>query len=139
MNLDNVSPSDIDDEFWTECKDFTDQTGPFSKPGRWLTNDALKGRSHLWHEKYSLPHTTALGFVACRVTCKNLGIGAAERAWSGTKDIKDGKRANLGGESTEKRSILCMSARMNDACMMQKEREKIDAGPNGMFGDDNIK
>ena len=134
-----MSPSDIVDKFWTEYKDFTNQTGPFSKPGRWLTDNVLKGRSHLWHEKYSLPCTTVLGFVACCVTCKNLGIGAAERAWSGTKDIKDGKRANLGGESTEKRTILYVSARMNDARITQKEMEKIDAGPNGMFGDDDIK
>ena len=28
------------------------------------------GKSHLWHQKYSLPSTKVIGFVACRVTSK---------------------------------------------------------------------
>ena len=139
VNINDMSPADIVDRFWGEFKDFKNQTGPYSKAGRWLTDDVRKGRSHLWHEKYSLGYTDVLGFVACRVTSKILGIGAAERAWAGTKDIKDGKRANLSGASTEKRSILYISARMSEARVLQKEMEKIDAGPNGMFGDDDIK
>ena len=31
-----------------------------------------------------------LGFVACRVTLKLCGVGAAERSWGGVKTIKDG-------------------------------------------------
>ena len=139
VNIDEMSPSDIVDKFWSEYKDFSNQTGAFSKAGRWLTTDVMQGKSHLWHEKYSLGYTDVLGYVACRVTCKNLGIGAAERAWAGTKDIKDGKRACLSGESTEKRSILYTSARMSEARVRHKELEKIDAGPNAMFGDDDIK
>ena len=99
----------------------------------------LAGKSHLWHEKCSLPYTKVLRFIACRVTCKNLGIGAAKMAWSGTKDIKDGKRDSLGGELTEKRSILYTSARISEAWVRLVELEKLDAGPNTMFGDDNIK
>ena len=139
VNIDEMSPADIVDKFWDEYKDFKNKTGSYSKAGKWTTDDVRKGRSHLWHEKYSLGHTDVLGFVACRVTSKNLGIGAAERMWAGTKDIKDGKRANLGGASTEKRSILYTSARMSEARVLQKEMEKIDAGPNGMFGEDDIK
>ena len=32
-----------------------------------LADDVKKGRSHLWHEKYSLGDMDVLGFVACRV------------------------------------------------------------------------
>ena len=35
----------------------------------------------LWHQKYLLPLTKVLGFVACRVISKVLGIGEAERSW----------------------------------------------------------
>ena len=41
--------------------------------------------------KYSLPFTKVLGFVACRVTSKVLGIGAADRSWGDVKTIKFGK------------------------------------------------
>lgn len=139
VNIDKMAPSDIVDKFWSEYKDFSNKTGVFSKAGRWSTHDVIAGRSSAWHEKYSLDFTDVLGFVACRVTCKNLGIGAAERAWAGTKDIKDGKRAGLGGESTEKRSILYMSARISEARVLHAELEKLDAGPNAMFSDDDIK
>ena len=88
-----------------EYKDFKNQTGCYRKAGRWSTDDGKKGRSHLWHEKYSLGDMDVLGFVACRVTSKNLGIGAAERSCAGAKYIKDGKGSRLGTESTEKRSI----------------------------------
>ena len=115
VNIDVMTPSEIVDLFWAEYKEFTMKTGHYAKPGKWLTDDVRKGRSHIWHEKYSLHHTTVLGFVACRVTSKNLGIGAAERSWAGTKDIKHGKRANLGGDSTEKRTMVYTSARMSEA------------------------
>ena len=35
--------------------------------------------------------TKVLGFVACRVTSKVLGIGAAESSWGDVKTIKYGK------------------------------------------------
>ena len=139
VNTDVTTPADIVDLFWAEYKEFTMKTGHYAKPGKWLTDDVRKGRSHSWHEKYSFHHTTILGFVGCRVTSKSLGIGAAERSWAGTKVIKHSKRANLGGESIEKRSILYTSARMSEARVKNRELEKIDAGPSGMFGDDDMK
>ena len=39
------------------------------------------------------PHI--LGYVACPVTSKILGIGAAERVWGDTKTIKASKRKHL--------------------------------------------
>ena len=49
------------------------------------------GNSHLWRLKYRLPCTKVLGFVACRVTSKVLGIGAEDRSWGYVKTIKFGK------------------------------------------------
>ena len=47
--------------------------------------------SHVWHQKYSLTFTKVLGFVACRVTSKVLGIGAAEISWGDVNTINTGK------------------------------------------------
>ncbi len=103
--------------------------------GRFFTPDALAGKSHIWHETYSLPYTKVLGFVACRVKSKRLGIGSGERAWSEVKQIKDGKRSNLSGESLEKRTILFTSTHLEDACLLH-----TDKGSHGdMFGDDDIR
>ena len=41
--------------------------------------------------KYSIPYTTVLGYVACRVTSKLCGIGPAERSWGAVKQIKTGQ------------------------------------------------
>ena len=64
---------------------------------------------HLWHKKYSLPSTKVLGFVACMVTSKMLGIGSAERSWGDVKTIKPGKISDLGSDISEKQSILYTS------------------------------
>ena len=81
-----------------------------------------------------------LGFVGCRVTSKVLGIGAAERSWGALKDIKSGKRAHMGEESVEKRTILYTTARINDARNRQEARERLDApSDDAIFGDDDIK
>ncbi len=138
--LQGLTETQIIDIFWDEFDAFQNVTGTFGKrPGQFTTLDALQGRSYLWHKKYSLPHTKVLGFVACRTTSKLTGIGAAERAWGDTKYIKSGKRSHLSGESTEKRSILYTSARIDEARIKRQAMEKIDAGPNAMFGDDDMK
>ena len=84
--------SDILHMFWLEFKYFQHKTGPFDKEARWLTNTALVGKSHVWNELYSLPYTGVLGFIACRVCSKPLGIGPCERIWGDVKNIKTGKR-----------------------------------------------
>ena len=136
----NINISDIIYTFWGKFKDFSNQTGDFSKPGRWLTSDVRAAKSHLWHEKYSLPYTNVLGFVACRTTSKNLGIGAAERSWGDVKEIKSGKRSHLGTKLVEMRAILYTAARVGKARMKRVEMEKIDAAHGcARFGDDDIK
>ena len=44
--------------------------------------------SYLWHQKYYLPCSRVLGFVACRVTPKILGIVDDKRFWGDVKTIK---------------------------------------------------
>jgi hypothetical protein len=80
-----------------------------------------------------------LGFVACHVTSKLCRIGPAERSWGGVKQVKDGKRSHLSGESTEKRTVLFVSSKISHAQILCDRMEKLDAtGHNAMFGDDNI-
>ena len=62
------------------------------------------------------------------------------------KHVKSGKRSNLGAASTEMRSVLYCTARVTEVRIMRDAMEQIDAGgpiedggPDGMFGDDDIK
>ena len=51
-----------------------------------------------------------------------------------------GKRQNLGGDSVEKRSILYLTALINESRLNREANEKIDAeGPTAMFCDDDFK
>ena len=68
------------DIFWTEYTDFDNKIGSFDADEFiWKIKDIKDGNSDLWHQKYSLPCTKVLGFVACRFTSKVLRIGTAER------------------------------------------------------------
>ena len=58
---------------------------------------------------YILPFTRVLGFVACRVTSKVLGIVASERSWCDVKIIKSGKRSTISSDVSEKQSIVYTS------------------------------
>ena len=135
----SLSPFEIVDIFWNEFKSFQNNTHPYHEQSRWHSPDVANGKSYLWHEKYSIPYTKVLGYVACRVTSKLCGIGPAERSWGGVKQIKDGKRSHLSGKSTEKRSVLYISAKMEQARIYRNSMEQIDAvGQSAMFGDDNL-
>jgi hypothetical protein len=55
------------------------------------------------------------------------------------KQVKDGKRSLLSGESTKKRSILFVSSKISQARIKCERMENLDAtGQNAMFGDDDI-
>ena len=83
-----------------------------------------------------MPYTIlVLGFVGFRVTSKLCGIGPAERSWGGVKNIKTGKRSHLSGESTEKRSILYVSAKIQQSRIMCDRFEKLDATENNAMFD----
>ena len=70
------------DAFWSKYTNFNNNNNdPFdSNEFIWNSTDISDGKSNLWHQKYSLPSTKVLGFVAFRVTSKTLGIGSAERS-----------------------------------------------------------
>jgi len=72
----NVANDKIDviiDTFWKEFGHVQNKTGVYGlRPGRFLLPDALNGHSYLWHELYLLSYTNVLGFVACRITSKDL-------------------------------------------------------------------
>ncbi len=60
----SMSLHDIIDTFWNEFKAFQNCTHPYHEPSCWATYNSTKGNSYLWHEKYSIPYTSVLGFVA---------------------------------------------------------------------------
>ncbi len=85
VDFSKTSLAEIVDTFWNEFKAFQCCMEPFHHPSRWATPDISSGRSHVWHEKYSIPYTQVLGYVACHVTSKLCGIGPAERGWAAVK------------------------------------------------------
>ena len=69
-----------------------------------------------------------VGFVACRATSKNAGIGMCERNWGDDKEIKSGKRSGLSGDSTEKRALVYITARVKETrlrALVRETRKKI--------------
>ncbi len=82
---------------------------------------------------HSLPFTEVLGFVAYQTTSKRLSVSSAERLWSNAKTIKNGKRANIGGETLEKRAILYTSAKLEEAQLMRSSNVSNDPDYN-VFG-----
>ncbi len=85
---------------------------------------------------HSLPFTEVLGFVTCRTTPKCLGIGSAEQSWSDVKTIKNGKRANIGRETLEKRAILYTSAKIEEAQLMRNSGSSNDPDYDVFSNDD---
>ena len=138
-NLTGKTSTQIIDLFWDEYKAFKDKSPPFNRPGSFLTDGVFNGRSYIWHQKYSEPYTEVLGFVACRVCSKVLGIGMAERAWGDLKLVKSGNRAIMVGDSTEKSSIIYTSARLVSHRAQQVENDRVGYKANNMFGDDDMK
>ena len=69
----------------------------------------------MWHQKYSLPCTKVIGFVACRFTSKILEIGAAESSWIDVKTIKSGKISAISIYVSEKQSIVYTSTCIESA------------------------
>ncbi len=58
----NKTIDQILDIFLKELKHFIYKTGPYSYQSSWFeNNDALSGRSYLWHKMHSLPFTRSLG------------------------------------------------------------------------------
>ena len=108
------------DFFWNEYTTFENKVVSYDANEFILKRkDISDGNSHLWHKKYSLPFTKVIGFFACRVTSKVLGIGAAERSWGDVKTIKYGKRSAISSNVSEKQSIVYTSACIESAIIEQ--------------------
>ena len=90
----------------------------------WKRKDIRDGKSHLWHQKYSLPFTKVLGFVACRFTSKVLGIGASERSWGDVKTIKSGKISYIVSYVSQKQIIVYTLACIESAKIEQYHSDK---------------
>ena len=99
------------DNFWTEYTDFDNKIGTFNADEFICKRkDIRDGNIRLWHQKYSLSCIKVLGIVACRVTSKVLGIGAAECSWGDVKTNKLDKRSAIISDVSEKQSIVYTSA-----------------------------
>ena len=111
--------------FWTEYTDFDKKIGSFdSDEFIWKIKFIRDGNIHLCHQKYSLPCTNVLGFVACRVTSKVLVIGEVERSWGDVKTIKYGKRYAISSYVSEKQSIFYTSSCVESARIEQYHLDK---------------
>ena len=133
-DLQGMSKDEIVDLFWDEFKAFCHKTKPFDKAARWNSECARLGKSWIWHEKYSKPHTKVLGIVDCQVTVQSLGIGPCERNWGGVKGIKTGNRVRISGETTGKQAIIYTSALVNKARIRRDANERLDGkGASSMF------
>ena len=64
----------------------------------------------MWYQKYSLPFTKVLGFVACRVTSNVLVIYAAERSWGDVNTMRFGNISAIVSDVSEKQIIVYTSA-----------------------------
>ena len=88
--------NDTLDTFWSEYTDFNNKNGPFDgNDFIWSSKDILQVNIHIWNQKYYLQRTKVIGFVACRVTSKIVGIGAAECFWVDVKTIKSGHKSAI--------------------------------------------
>jgi len=122
-------------EFWTEWDDFVAKRGDsYGRKHIWNSSNLCDGRVHIWHQQNSLPFTNVLGYVACRVTSKILGIGAAERSWGDVKCIKTGKRSSIRGGSLKKQSVIYGAASMEKSRILNEGKKH-----QGMFDEDDIK
>jgi hypothetical protein len=84
--------------------------------------------------------TTVLVYVACCVTSKVLGIGAAERSWGDVKQLKTDKRSHFSVEAVEQHIIIFGAASMHIARIGREEAEKIDHDMSSTFWTDaNVK
>jgi hypothetical protein len=113
--------------FWKEWDDFHGHRGEsYGRLYIWNTADRRAGMSHVWHKQHSLVWTQVLGKVACRITSKILGIGAAERSWADVKQLKQGKRQGLQGQSLKKQALIFSAACIEQARIRQENAASRD-------------
>lgn len=94
--------------FWSEYADFESRSGDAydNRQYIWEHDHVKKQHCHIWHKQNTLPYTTVLGKLACRVTSKILGIGQAERSWGDVKHLKSNKRSHLSSERVKMQATI---------------------------------
>ena len=79
-----ISDDEMNDNLDTFLIEYTDfNYKNFSSYGDdfiWSSKDIIQGNSHICHQKYYLPCTKVLGFLACMVVSRILTIAADERS-----------------------------------------------------------
>jgi hypothetical protein len=90
------------DTFLTEYGDFTNKRNSFARNHIWIIAQDPNLKAFCWHQKYSLPITKVLGWIACLVLSKILGIGMAEQNWKQVKAVKLGQRVTTTMDKTMK-------------------------------------
>ena len=90
-------------KIWIEYTGFNNKNGSFDSDDLiWRRKDIQDGNSHLWHQKYYLPCTKVLDFIACRLTSTIISIGDDERYWGDVKTIEYGKRSSISSDLSDK-------------------------------------
>ena len=140
----DLTLDEIEDLFVEEFDQFRSQTGIFADGstcgGKWTSKDARDGKSHIWHQKWTLPYTKVLGWVGVRLCSKLLGIGQCERNWRDVSAVKGKRKGKPKAGKVEKKGILMTTALINTARIKQDARERIDCkGPNAMFGEEDLR
>ena len=106
-------------KFFSELSKFHNREGPYNNKRIWCDTYALTGQSHLWHNEHTVRFNyMSLGFTACRVASKILGIGAAERSWGDVKRIIGDRRLSLASTKIHKQSVIYTSN-----CIQAKKKE----------------
>ena len=101
-----VQQAKLIDTFLTEYGVFINKRGAFAKDHIWITARDPDLKAYHWHQKYSLKSTKMLGWLACIVLSKILGIGTAERNWKQVKAAKSGQRVNTTMNRTMKQVLV---------------------------------
>ena len=136
----NVILHEVIHSFWQQWKEFRHETGPYGKRNMWNVSDARDGNSAAWHAHYSHDRddTRVLGYVACRVTSKVIGMGAAEHSWADTKSIMTNKRLKMTSDKTEKLAIISTSTKLSNTRIERQALEKADSkDKRALWGDED--
>eukprot|EP00957_Ditylum_brightwellii_P055771 4226457-Ditylum_brightwellii.AAC.1 len=97
----------VKNDFWTKWDDFVSKQGDsYGQQHIWSSNNLCDGCVHLRQQQILLPFTSVLGYIACQIMSKILGIGAAGRLWGDVKCIKTGKHLHIKNESLKKQSVI---------------------------------
>ena len=79
-----------------------------------------------------------LGFVACRVTSKILGIGSAERSWGAVKHLKTDKRSHMSGPVTKQQATLFGAASIKASQARRNALENHPTAVRKLWSDEDL-